>query len=195
MLKLAALFFTSWYFLTLLFPNIPGGTKRSTSLPPRPPHEGERVIFASPDVKYMASIIKTKINPSTNDHDAHNIATAVMEAGCNYKLNPFLILGVIYAESNARPYAFNGGSFGLMQVMPKWWDSTLRKRGIIKEQEDYFNIRPAVMAGSFILQRCMNRAGWDIRKALNYYTGKAPNSYVKKVLSIVALGEHRNGGM
>ena len=190
MLKFIALFFGTWYLLTLIFPGTKNTTKGIIKVL-HPPTAQQELINDSATVRYMTSIIRNHINHSITPAAASQIANAVMSASRRFNLDPYLILGVIYAESNAYALAINGGSLGLMQVMPKWWDGELRKRGIIKKRDDYFNIEPAVMAGSFVLCLCMDRVKGDVRKALDYYTGKASSSYAGKVFTIINM---KNGG-
>jgi len=190
MLKFIALFFGTWYLLTLIFPGARSATKGVIKTIHTPTAQ-QGLIDDTATVRHMMYIIRSHINPSITVSGAAQIANAVMSASRRFDLDPYLILGVIYAESNAYAWAINGGSLGLMQVMPKWWDGELRKRGIIKKRDDYFNIEPAVMAGSFVLHLCMDRARGDVRKALDYYTGKAGSRYAGRVFTIVNL---KNGG-
>lgn len=192
MVKFIALFFGTWYLLSLVFPSGSKGVgKNGDKIVPLSTPAEQATVADSDTVRYMTSMINSRINAKLSTEDAHCVARAVVAASHRFELNPHLILGVIYAESNAYPWAINGGSLGLMQVMPKWWDGELRKQGIIKKRDDYFNIKPAVMAGSFVLRLCLDRAGGDVRKALDYYTGKASSQYIKKVFSIINLN---NGG-
>ena len=195
MLKFIVWSFGIWYLLTILFPGARSATKQKSILESPP---GQKSIPAelgliddTATVRHMLSIIRSRINPSITVSGAAQIANAVMAASRRFDIDPYLILGVIYAESNAYVWAVNGGSLGLMQVMPKWWDAELRKKGIIKNHKDYFSVEPAVMAGSFILRLCLDRARGDTRKALDYYTGKASSRYAGRVFTIVNL---KNGG-
>lgn len=190
MLKFIALFFGTWYLLTLIFPGARSATKGVIKTIHTPTAQ-QGLIDDTATVRHMMSIIRSHINPSITVSGAAQIANAVMSASRRFDLDPYLILGVIYAESNAYVWAVNGGSLGLMQVMPRWWDGELRKQGIIRKRDDYFNVEPAVMAGSFVLRLCLDRARGDVRKALDYYTGKANACYVKKVFVITSL---KDGG-
>lgn len=190
MLKFIALFFGTWYLLTLIFPGARSATKGVIKTIHTPTAQ-QGLIDDTATVWHMMSIIRSHINPSITVSGAAQIANAVMAASRRFDIDPYLILGVIYAESNAYVWAVNGGSLGLMQVMPKWWDAELRKKGIIKNHKDYFSVEPAVMAGSFILRLCLDRARGDTRKALDYYTGKASSRYAGRVFTIVNL---KNGG-
>lgn len=190
MLKFIALFFGTWYLLTLIFPGARSATKGVIKTIHTPTAQ-QGLIDDTATVRHMTSIIRSHINPSITVSGAAQIANAVMAASRRFDIDPYLILGVIYAESNAYVWATNGGSLGLMQVMPRWWDGELRKQGIIRKRDDYFNVEPAVMAGSFVLRLCLDRARGDVRKALDYYTGKAGGRYAGRVFTIVNL---KNGG-
>ena len=191
MLKFILVFFGAWYLLTLIFPGT-RNTAKGIIKGLHPPTAQQELISGSATVRRMTSILCNHINRSITPADASQIANAVISASRRFALDPYLILGVISAESNAYVWAINGGSLGLMQVMPKWWDGELRKQGIIKKRDDYFTIESAVMAGSFVLRLCLDRARGDVRKALDYYTGKANGRYAMRVFDIINMG--KNGG-
>ena len=185
MLKFTALFFGSWYLLTLLFPSLPGGQGKPVTHAPihrEDTSATDRFIVRERLLHY----IETVVNPSMTAHSRSLLATAILESSLKYAIDPYLVLGVIYTESNGNAWAENNGSLGIMQVMPKWWDKKLRAAGIIRRREDYFNTALGVEAGCYVLQDCFRRAGGgDVRQALAYYSGSRSRKYADKALTFI----------
>lgn len=140
-------------------------------------------IMVSDDVVItnLALHLKSVVNRNITNSTSLEIAQAILKASHRFEVDPFLILGVIYAESNAKPFAVNGNCVGLMQVNPKYWEGQLKDAGIIHDQNDYFRYGPATLAGTYVLDLCLKRANNNIKKALTYYTGSVPKTlYMKK---------------
>ena len=186
-LKFAFIFFGLWYTLSLLFPAL-NPSRPPTTVKEQPVVEDIKRVESHARFVLIMSLLQTEINKSLDTERARKITHAVLEASERFKLNPFLILGVIYAESNARPDVVNGKCLGLMQVMPVYWDKALRNAGIIEAKEDYFQIRPAVLAGAFVLRHYLNKAKGDTVTCLAFYSGRANKGYYKKVQHIITLG-------
>lgn len=102
------------------------------------------------------------------------IARAVVKYAGKFALDPWLVLGVIRAESAGRPNAQNGSCVGLMQVSVPLWGA--------EEFGDIYDIEGNVHAGCYILRYYLNKYN-DIDRALLKYSGfsrKRGRAYLKK---------------
>ena len=142
----------------------------------------------------LVSILTTQVNPHLDNDTADQIATAIIEASVVYSLDPYLVLGVIHAESSARVDAVNGDCLGLMQVRISIWEDVLQREGIIgtTSRGDLWTVEPAVMAGSFILRHYLDKTDGDIHSALKLYSGGAGKRYIQRVTAF--LKKHNKEG-
>ena len=98
-----------------------------------------------------------------------------------------LLLAIIKVESNFNPLCKSSkDALGLMGITPKWWLKELEKMGIVKSRRDLYKIKNNIKAGSYILNKKIEKNNKNIEKALEAYSGKA-NNYSSKVFR--ALGE------
>lgn len=124
------------------------------------------------------------------------ISRAVVDTAAEMRLNPFLVLGVIRAESSARANAQNGDCCGLMQVSYGVWGPVLEREGIIKGQDDLFDIRYGIRAGCYVLRKYLDKHNGDTERALLSYSGYTRNKgrrYIKKACAYL-LDENRIRG-
>lgn len=86
-------------------------------------------------------------------------------------INPLLIVGMVMQESrfNERARSF-AGAVGLMQVIPKWHYSKLKKR-------NPYNPSVNIEVGITILQECLTKGNNNMQKAMRCYSGGAKNYY------------------
>ena len=103
--------------------------------------------------------------------DAWAVSGVIEATARKYKLNPYLVLGIIYTESRCDPQAKNGSCLGLMQVSRKCWDKQLKAAGIIKTIQGYFSVAPAINAGCYVLAHYLHASNGDMKKALKRYGG------------------------
>ena len=98
----------------------------------------------------------------------------------DYKIDPFLIAGVIATESTFKPAVknYNGTCHGPMQVSKRYWDKPLREVGIIEQPSDYYDIKRGVRAGVYVLNHYLSRSK-TTQEALYKYSGGAKNYYAK----------------
>ncbi len=200
MIKFICVFFVVWYALSAMFPATRqqqqpqqgvAGSQSAPSVTVESEDDSRRVEAHAKFIQ-IQGLLKGTINRGIDVNTSTQITHAVLKSSRLFQVDPFLILGVIYAESNARPEARNGACLGLMQVMPKFWDYQLREANIIRHKDDYLQIEPAVMAGSFVLSNCLNRAGNNVQKALRFYTGSRPSeSYLKKATGFMKYSSAR----
>jgi len=99
-----------------------------------------------------------------NKDQLQAIIKGVNQSSKQHRINPFMLLAVIRAESNFDPYAKSGaGARGLMQLMP----ITQKELGVI----DVFDIQQNINGGTKYLVKQI-RQYQDVRKALwAYNTG------------------------
>lgn len=134
------------------------------------------------DMRYVALADSLqRANAQLSRHDALIYADAIIDASERYGVSEKLIKGVIITESHARPYVKNHNStcFGSMQVSARWWSNTLKREEIIRSDEDYFDIRRGVFAGTYVLKHYLDRTH-SVDAALRRYSGAA-KGYAEKV--------------
>lgn len=95
-----------------------------------------------------------------------------------FKINPYLIMALIKAESNYNPYAKSRVAYGLMQINYNVWKEEL-KLDFSRIYEPAYNVEK----GLEILQFYIKEAGGDIGKALHLYN----NGYVYNNLKYVPI--------
>lgn len=140
---------------------------------------------AKPEGRYTPLALEmaeeiANVNRTLPYRDAIRFGEAIEQASEHYNLDPRVILGVILAESTAKPGAKNGSCFGPMQVNVRFWDKPLREAGHINGNSDYFKILNGVMAGSYVLDHYLGKHNGDLDGALDAYSGGAKN-YAQKV--------------
>lgn len=95
--------------------------------------------------------------------DRGRIARAIVKYSASFALNPWLVLGVIRAESAGRMDAENGSCIGLMQINAPIWGGNAF--GDLREADG--NIH----AGCYILRHYLNKYDGDTDLALLKYSG------------------------
>jgi len=116
---------------------------------------------------------RTSFAERVSAEDLTEIIRGVNQASKQHKINPYLLLAVIRAESNFNRYAqSHAGARGLMQLMPM----TQNELGVI----DVFDINQNISGGaSYLIQQI--RKYNNVRKALwAYNTG--PGNVSKGVI-------------
>ena len=92
-----------------------------------------------------------------------------------------LVLAIIDTETNFNPYVTSTkDAWGLMQVRPIDWESTLKNKNIIKDKRELFLIENNIKAGFFVFQEYYKQTS-DVEKALIKYVG-GDSTYALKVL-------------
>ena len=189
-LALTALLLWSLYFV------VTDNSKKTHEFQPQPNLALEQPLEEPDPLLHedLVSILMTQVNPSLDNDTADQIATAIIEASVVYSLDPYLVLGVIHAESSARVDAVNGDCLGLMQVRLSIWEGVLQREGIIgtTSRGDLWTVEPAVMAGSFVLRHYLDQTDGDIPSALKLYSGGAGKKYIQRVTAF--LKKHSKEG-
>lgn len=124
----------------------------------------ETVINAHEGIKFVPAgrVIRTQI------------ARAVVKYADEYRLNPWLVLGVISAESAGNPDAVNGNCWGLMQVDKCLWFAEIAR--------DLPEVDAQVKAGCAVLRYYLDKHSGDTERALKSYGGYTRNKGRKYVL-------------
>lgn len=74
-----------------------------------------------------------------------------------YDLDPFLVMGVIRAESTFRAHVTSpAGAAGLMQIMPATGEWLAERMGISFEEDDLFNPAYNIRMGTYYLRLLIN---------------------------------------
>lgn len=95
--------------------------------------------------------------------EANQIRTLVFKYGKQYRIDPQLILRIIYVESRFNRKALSkSGAIGLMQVMPKWHPEFANYK--------LYSIPDNIHAGVQVLSTYRDLYGYD--KMVKRYSGK-----------------------
>ena len=87
-------------------------------------------------------------------------------------LDPFLVMGLIQAESSFRSDAVSPvGAVGLMQIMPSTAEWLAEMMGISYREEDLFNPAYNIRMGTFYLRRLINYFGHVDTALASYNAG------------------------
>jgi soluble lytic murein transglycosylase-like protein len=101
-------------------------------------------------------------------------------------VNADLVLAICLVESNFNPHVESEkGAIGLMGIMPDVWLEELKTHGIVREQDDLYNISNNINSGIYVLGRYLTRTN-NLSEALIRYAGGDP-AYARRVLR--AVGE------
>lgn len=153
--------------------------------------EPSLVNLEAKGVKEVARCIM-KLRPMTTPYMAVYIAANIVQESSKKGLDPYLVLGVIFAESHLNPNAESKmGALGLMQVRYITWklEPELKSNGVDVRYK-LFWIDANIKAGTDILSRFIKEAGGNIGTALYRYNTGIPKltknpweiEYVSKVL-------------
>jgi soluble lytic murein transglycosylase-like protein len=153
--------------------------------------EPSLVNLEAKGVKEVARCIM-KLRPMTTPYMAVYIAANIVQESSKKGLDPYLVLGVIFAESHLNPNAESKmGALGLMQVRYITWklEPELKSNGV-DVRHKLFWIDANIKAGTDILARFIKEAGGNIGTALYRYNTGIPKliknpweiEYVSKVL-------------
>ncbi|GHV33714.1 hypothetical protein FACS1894187_02750 [Synergistales bacterium] len=111
-------------------------------------------------------------NKRLSNAQAQEYAVLIIQISEKFKQNPLLVASMIVNESSARRDAVSrGGDYGLMQVRWRVHQKKIRKQyPNIKNAKDMLNPKNNLMVGVEILSNCRERADYDIRGAILYYS-------------------------
>lgn len=128
----------------------------------------------------------TKANPGLSGADAKKFAEIVIEAAEKYKLDPYVIAGIIIHESTVNTKAVSkGGDYGLMQVRWKVHEKAIKKEfPKVRKASDMFDARTNIFYGAEIFAYCMRKANNDVRGGLMRYSAGS-EKLANKVLATV----------
>lgn len=124
-------------------------------------------------------------NKTIKDHDAKYMANCFIEAEKKFGVSAFMLAAIAKKESN---YHVNSKSsqnaVGIMQVHWPSHQKNLKKAfATIRTKNDMFEIRNAILAGSWIYSMALKEYGNNHVKALNRYLSANSASYRNKVFS------------
>ncbi len=117
-----------------------------------------------------------------NSSRTSNSMTTEIVRCCMGSEYPLLMLALISVESEFNPTAVsNVGAKGLTQVMWKVWGADLIKAGIAKEERDLFDIKISILAGEYVLKKCLVASNGNVEKALERYLGGRDGYYTRRI--------------
>ncbi|GHS87694.1 hypothetical protein AGMMS49957_08020 [Synergistales bacterium] len=138
--------------------------------------------------KSIATLLK-QYNKRLSDAQAQEYAVLIIQVSDKFKQNPLLVASMIVNESSARRDAVSrGGDYGLMQVRWRVHQKKIRKQyPDIKHAKDMFNPKNNLLVGIEILSKCRERADYDTRGAILYYSAGNKRLADKVLLSLYNL--------
>lgn len=126
-------------------------------------------------VKAVAGWIVKQTKENVQWPQAIKIARAVFDKVDTHRIDPYLVIAMMSAESTFNHKAGNkSGARGLMQVMPRWHRDKIKGRNIL-------DIQTNVEVGLQILQDCLIKAGDKMSSGLRCYSGGASKKYETKI--------------
>ena len=168
--------FRAWFFFVSLFALF-------INCATRPHSSAQPPDVAQSGVSSSSSLVKRGFS-STQIARIHAIQPYVFQAARKHRLEPELIMGVIWVESRFQIRAKSpAGARGLMQLMPKTAAELAKQMGESRARS--YDPRFNVVAGSFYLSKLINWFDGDLHLALAAYHAGPGN--VKKW---TAKGKH-----
>lgn len=135
-------------------------------------HAGDDVTVVAV-AKWITQNSKDTVTPA----QATKIAKTVFSETRDHRIDPFLVVSMIYAESMFQVKAKSAaGAKGLMQVMPRWHRDKIANRNI-------FDIQTNIEVGLQILQDCLLKVKDRTTHGLKCYSGGASKKYEQRILS------------
>lgn len=133
-------------------------------------HAGDDVT-----VKAVAGWIVKQTKDSIQWPQALKISRAVFDEVSTHRIDPYLVIAMISAESMFNTKAGSkAGARGLMQVMPRWHKDKIKGRNI-------FDVRTNIEVGLQILQDCLVKASDRMTSGLKCYSGGASKKYEMRI--------------
>ena len=136
--------------------------------------------------EYSSREVAVKISSrfQTSPEVAAKIASSVHATATKHKIDPFLVLAIIAAESGFNPKAVSrAGAVGLMQAIPRFHQDKITRLGLGKS--GLFGVEGNIALGVSILSEYLAASNGDQRRALQKYNGSVKDKkqlYSKKVL-------------
>ena len=129
-----------------------------------------------------------RYNKRLSSQKARLYAEFVVEAGQQFRQDPFVIAAMIVNESSARHNALSrGGDYGLMQVRWRVHKRTITKKyPHIKQAKDMFDPKYNVLVGTEIFSRCC-AASADLQSGLLRYSAGNRRLALKIVAEVKRL--------
>lgn len=143
----------------------------------------------SAEIALQEKIIEVSNIPK---EDAASISVSVLHWSKTFNVDPSLILGVIFVESEFKKYAISSaGALGLMQVLPKWHIDKLKTAKKELGNPEVFDIHTNIFLGTWILKECMSKYS-NTDKSLMCYNGSVGQQTNYHVKVQKARHEFRN---
>ena len=136
---------------------------------------GDSAYFNTQAKQSLALVIMDASKNKTSYQKSLAIVNAAFEHAEEKKLDPLMLLSMMYAESTFNANAKSGyGAKGLMQVVPRWHKDKLRGR-------DPYAIGVNIEVGTTVLDNCLIKHKDNIYRSLSCYSGGASKKYQKRI--------------
>ena len=126
------------------------------------------------------------------------ILSSIIESSNRFKINPIIVYSLVSVESSFRFYIrsperlvvgsdgkkHKDRAIGLTSIIYSIWGKALKENNIISTKTELYQIKPNILAGTFILSVLKKRYKGDIDKALKAYFGlnsKYASTYLRKI--------------
>ena len=133
-----------------------------------------------------------------SQNQQQEILSAIIESSNRFKINPLVVYSLISVESSFRFYIrsperivvgsdgkkHKDRAIGLTSIVYSIWNKPLKENNIISTKTELYQIKPNILAGTFILSVLKKRYKSDIDKALKAYFGlnsKYASTYLRKI--------------
>ena len=138
--------------------------------------------------KSIAALLKQH-NKRLSDAQAQEYAVLIIQISDKFKQNPLLVASMVVNESSARRDAVSrGGDYGLMQIRWRVRQKKIRQKyPNIKKAKDMLNPKNNLLVGVEILSDCRERADYNTRGAILYYSAGNERLADKVLLSLYKL--------
>lgn len=134
--------------------------------------------------KNMSTMFR-EYNPKLSAKSANRYAEIVVAAAKKYKIDPYVIAGIIIHESTVNNKAVSkGGDYGLMQVRWNVHEKAIKKEfPKVKKAKDMFDARTNIFYGTEIYAYCASKTSTTEGALLRYSAGS--QKLANKVLATV----------
>lgn len=131
------------------------------------------------DVKRFVDIDRNKLmnfinkKNKINNSDLYRISKAIIRKSKKYNINPYIITGIIYQESNFEKKARgSSGEKGLMQLMPIALQEVKNRNNDFKKFDfnNIDNIESNIEVGTYFFKICQDLGG-NNKEGLKVYNG------------------------
>ncbi len=136
-----------------------------------------------------------KFNPQIKQPEIYIIGESITKAANKFDFDPILILAVMKTESHFDIDAYNKwDARGLMQIRVPVWFKVLKKKGLMKSWQDFYNPKRNTLSGTYILsvyRRECNKIDRGLKCMLQRYNGdRGGHRYYDNIMKSIRQYDH-----